>query len=288
MMSRLRPQRTIGRARAVTVFESLAESAWNWLGHARQLRLGFSEDTISDLASLEIARQASGEVGIGRVSKRKERFVGFDWLWIISRPAGRHAIYVVQAKKMRIDKSKGYSYGRVKYPSNPPYQIDALDNFAKHIGAVPLYCFYNNVDGLPINSFWHCLIESPSAPQMGCTLVPLEIAKLIHDGKISNNFQSVHRNLEAIPWRCLFHSQCTAINFHRVSEERLEEDIPGHARNRGNRIAEFLTESETEDLGSLDFDYFVRKFDLEHIVSSYIPGARKAMTERTLSIRLDE
>ena len=203
-MSRLRPQRAIGSIRALGLFETLAESAWDWLDHARKLRLGFSEDTISDLTALEIARRASTEVGVGRVSKRKERFVGFDWMWIINRPGGRHAIYVVQAKKMRIDQSKSYSYGRVKYPSSPPYQIDALQDFARHIGAVPLYCFYNNVNGMTVKPFWNCLRESPSAPQMGCTLVPLKVARLVHDGRISNNFQSIHRRPEAIPWRCLF------------------------------------------------------------------------------------
>ena len=150
-MSRLRPIRAIGSTQALELFESLAESAWDWLGHARSLRLGFSEDTISDLTALEIARRASNEVGVGRVSKFKERFVGFDWMWIINRPSGRHTIYVVQAKKMRIDQSDGYSYGRLKYPSSPPYQIDALRDFARHVGAVPLYCFYNNVEGMTIS-----------------------------------------------------------------------------------------------------------------------------------------
>ena len=287
-MSRLRPQRAIHSTRALRVFESLAESAWDWLGHARRLRLGFSEDTISDLTTLEISRRASAEVGIGRVSKYKERFVGFDWMWIISRPRGRHAIYVVQAKKMRIDQSKGYSYGRVKYPGKPPYQIDMLQDFASHIGAIPLYCFYNNVDGIHVNPFWNCSRESLSAPQMGCTLVPLKVARAVHNGQISNNFQSIHRRPEAIPWRCLFHPECTNFNFHSVSERRLEEDLPDRTRNRGDSIAEFLSESETEGDGSLDFDEFVRRFDLEEVVKRYIPGARHAMMERTLSIRLEE
>ena len=97
---------------AVKLFESLASSSWDWLGAARQLRLGFSEDTISDLTALEIARQASSQAVVRRVSKYTERFVGFDWLWVIRRSGGRHAIYVVQAKKMRIDQSGTYRYGR--------------------------------------------------------------------------------------------------------------------------------------------------------------------------------
>ena len=288
-MSSIRPQRAIGATRALGLFESLAESAWHWLGHARSLRLGFSEDTISDLTALEIARLVPDEVGIGRVSKYKERFVGFDWMWIISRPRGHHAIYVVQAKKMRIDRLNGYSYGRVKYPSSPPYQIDVLQDFARHIGAVPLYCFYNNVDGITVDPFWQCLRKSPSAPQMGCTLVPVQLARLVQDGQISNNFQSIHQMQGAIPWRCLFHAECTSFNLHSVSEGRMEIDVlDDKARNRGGGIAEFLTESVSEGGNLLDFDDFVRRFELEEIVERSTVGARRAMMERTLSIRLEE
>lgn len=287
-MSRLRPQRSIGNNRALALFESLAASTWDWLGHARSLRLGFSEDTVSDLTALEIARRAPSEVGIGRVSKIKERFVGFDWLWIINRPRGRHAIYVIQAKKVRIDQSTGYSYGRRKYPNSPPYQIDVLQDFASHIGAVPLYCLYNNVDGMTVDRFWQCRRESPSAPQMGCTLVPLEVARMVHDGRIANTFQSIHQRPGVIPWRCLFHPECTNLNPYNVSERRVEIDLPDEARARGDEIAEFLGESISEDDSLLDFDEFVHQFDLEQIVERYIAGARRAMMERTLSFQLED
>ena len=288
-VNRLRPQRAIGSTQALRLFEFLAASAWDWLGHARSLRLGFSEDTISDMTALEIARRASTEVGVGRVSKVKERFVGFDWMWIINRPRGRHAIYVVQAKKMRIDQSKGYSYWKLKYPSTPPYQIDVLQAFARHLGAVPLYCFYNNVEGMKLDCFWHCRREKrPSAPQMGCTLVPLDVARLVQDGQIANDFQSIHRQPRAIPWRCLFHPECTNFNFRSVSEGEVGMDVPTHARTRGRGIAEFLAESASDDDSLLDFDDFVHRFDLEEIVKCYIAGARRPMMERTLSIRLED
>ena len=288
-MYRLRPQSSIGRAGIVGLFDLLAESAWDWLGHARRLRLGFSEDTISDLTALEIARRASSEVGVGRVSKRKERFVGFDWMWIINRPGRRHAIFVVQAKKMRIDRSTGYSYGRVKYPSSPPYQIDALEGFARHIDAVPLYCFYNNVEGLRVDHFWHCRRELvPVARQMGCTLVPLKIARLVHGGQIPNSFQSIHWKPEAIPWRCLFHPECVDNGLDRVSEDLVPMDIRPQARNRGARIAEFFTEGVSEDDSALDFEEFVRRFDLDEIVERYMAGASRPIPERMLSFRLED
>ena len=279
-------------AGALKLYESLASSAWDWLGIARRLRLGFSEDTISDLTALEIAQHTSDVAAVRRVSKHKERFVGFDWLWVIRRSGGRHAIYVVQAKKMRIDQSKAYRYGRLKYPSTPPYQIDALEEFAKHIDAVPLYCFYNNVEDTPIRPYWNCKLDRPRPPQMGCTLVPISVARLVHNGRVRNNFYEIHHRPEAIPWRCLFHRECTTFDLYSISERPLEKNAEHQARARGADVAEFLTESE--DGTTLDFDEFVSRFDLDEIVGRYInkggfrKGGFRALMERTVSIRWDE
>ena len=68
-------------------------------------------------------------------------------------------------------------------------------------------------------------------------------------------------------------------------------------RTRGDGIAEYLAQatsadyhpdSVSEDDGLIDFDEFVRRFDLEEIVGRYIAGAHRAMMERTLSIRLED
>ena len=274
---------------AVGLFESLASSAWDWLGAARQLRLNFSEDTISDLTALEIARRASSQAAVRRVSKYKERFVGFDWLWVIRRSGGGHAIYVVQAKKMRIDQSNTYRYGRVKYPSNPPYQIEALQAFARHIDAVPLYCFYNNVEGLALARYWHCQRERlPSPPQLGCTLVPINIAHSVHNGRIRNNFYAIHSRPEAIPWRCLFHRECTTFDLYSVSERDDKAEGQMQARSRGSAVAEYLTERVPEDSNPIDFDDFVSRFDLEEIIDSYKEGSWRSLMERTVSVRLDD
>ena len=274
---------------AVRLFESLASSAWDWLGAARQLRLGFSEDTISDLTALEIARQVSSQAAVRRVSKYDEKFVGFDWLWIIRRSGGGHAIYVVQAKKMRIDQSRTYRYGRVKYPSNPPYQIEALEAFARHIDAVPLYCFYNNVGGLALARYWHCQRERvPNPPQLGCTLVPINVAHSVHNGRIRNNFYSIHSRPEAVPWRCLFHRECTTFDLYSVSERGTEAGGQTQARIRGSAVAEYLTESVAEDSDPIDFDDFVSRFDLEEIIDNYKEGSLRPLMERAVSIRLDD
>ena len=153
---------TLGRylnSDAFKLFESLADLTWGWLRDARRLRLGFSEDTASDLAMLEIVRTVPNQVGVFRVSKPDERIVGFDWLLVMFRSTMIPAVYVVQAKKLKLDQTSAYSYGRLRYKAGPRYQMDALEEFAAWIGAIRLYCFYNHVDDHTAGWHWNCRIQ---------------------------------------------------------------------------------------------------------------------------------
>ena len=122
------------RTETLELFESLADLVWGWLADARRLGLGFSEDTISDLTALKIARQQSIQVKVKRVSKQRERHGGFDWMWVIRRPGASYEVYVVQAKKLKLDQSDAYSYGTLKYRAGTKYQIDALEGFCTLAG----------------------------------------------------------------------------------------------------------------------------------------------------------
>ena len=214
------------------LFEHLAESTWGSLHDARNLGLGFSEDTISDLAMLEIRRSGLSGIDVQRVSKRKERLVGFDWLWVISRPGHQSTIYVVQAKKIKLDRSQAYSYGRLRYPAGSKYQLDALEDFADWLGAVPLYCFYNSVDHDTALMYWNCRVQQPpSIHQIGCTLAPIDVVRLVHDGRGPKNFCSIHSSPEALPWRCLFHPDCIDFGLgDRSSWQPRTYGGPGEAR----------------------------------------------------------
>ena len=79
-MSTFQSSGTFGYPDAIRLFEDLASSTWDWLADSKRLGLGFSEDTVSDLNMLEIARSQINEVKVGRVTKGQERFVGFDWM----------------------------------------------------------------------------------------------------------------------------------------------------------------------------------------------------------------
>ena len=282
-MSSIQSWNTLSNAGALKLFESLAEAAWDWLDYARRLSLGFSEDTITDLTALQIARSRSNGISVQTVSKRKERRVGFDWLWVIRRPALPPHAYVVQAKKLRLRQSMFYSYGTLKYPPRPPYQIDALDRFAKKIGATPLYCFYNNLDSGTAASHWHCRQQpQPDVPQMGCTLVALDAVRKIHNSPGPRTFSSVHSDPDAVPWRCLFHPACTTFGIHNVSTQNSE------AINRGSSSADSLSELTSVDDDTIDIDDIIRQLDLEDFVDREATDSIVPIPERILSVRLED
>ena len=274
-----------GYPQAISLFESLASSTWGWLGDSKRFNLGFSEDTISDLNMLEVARSVQGEVQVGRVSKRRERFVGFDWMWLISRPGTRRAIYVVQAKKMRLDDAQSYSYGSLKYPSSPPFQIDALKAFADSIGAIPLYCFYNYVDDSVANAYWHCTQQRDPC-QMGCTLAPLKAVRTVHDGPGKRDFSSIHKFQCVVPWRCLFHPKCAKFSFQEMAKGGSTTEGQNSNDNAvRDDVFEHLSGVLSGNADSVDLDVAIDQLNLGELVDIYGSGRFVPFGERILSIR---
>ena len=265
-MNPLQSLGTLGIPGALALFESLAGLAWDWLGDARRLELGFSEDTISDLTMLEIARLGSNEVRVKRVSKRDERLVGFDWLWVIRRSGTPPIIYVVQAKKLKLQ-TKKYSYGKLKYRAGPKYQINALDDFANWVGAVPMYCFYNHVDDRTAGQHWHCR-EPIDVSQLGCTLVPLETVR------------SIHLYPDAVPWRCLFHPGCTSLCLHNISDLRSNLSL--------SRVFDFLPALISGDEDSIEMDDLISQLDLGELVNRYATKTFLPIPDRILSLNLED
>ena len=284
-MNTFRESGPIGNAAALTLFEHLAESTWGWLADARRLGLGFSEDTVSDLAMLEIARDGSSGVDVRRVSKKSERLVGFDWLWVVSRPGRRPTIYVIQAKKVKLDRSQTYSYGRLRYPAGSRYQMDALQDFADWIGAVPMYCFYNNVDHYTAAMHWNCSVQMPpDVTQLGCTLVPLDVVRPVHDGPGPKGFRSIHRNPKALPWRCLFHPGCIGSSLGDGREVEFEAN---NTLGRDGAL-EFLSTPAPDDEGPIDWRDLVNQLDLDDLVRRYATGSFVPIPDRIVSLTLED
>lgn len=275
-----------GEARARSLLENLARLTWGWLRDARRLELGFSEDTISDLAMLEIARHASTRVTVTRVSKREERQVGFDWQWEIQRAGLPIMTYVVQAKKMKLDRSEAYSYGRLRYRAGEgKYQIDALEDYAARIGAVPLYCFYNNVDHQTAAEHWNCRVEQPpDLLQVGCTLAPLGVVRPIHDARGQKNFRSMHESAATLPWRCLFHPACKDVLLRDGSNGQSKIDIVPN----GTPVRPLTSEFAPRDGSLIEQTDFVRQLRVSDLVDRYATSGFVPLPERIVAIRLDE
>ena len=267
----------------VELFEVMARATWAQLADARRFNLGFSEDTVSDLNMLRIAQSQDNAVKVGRVTKAQERFTGFDWMWLISVPGMQRAIYVVQAKKMRLDNSGSCAYGSLRYPHRPPYQIDILQEFADWIEAVPLYCFYNNVADAEAEKYWHCY-EQPEPSQMGCTLVPLDAVRMIHDGTSGRNFRRIHQHQCAVPWRCLFHPQCSKFGFWGNAES--PQFMPQDSRRvlddgvSGDTVFEYFSEALLSGEDTIDLDTAVLQLGLRDLVGIYAAGSFVPFPER--------
>ena len=218
------------------LFDSLAGTTWDWLGCARDVKLSISEDSITDIIALEIARARLNGVKVTMVTKRIEGSTGFDWMWFIARRGRGYVRYAVQAKKMKIDKTDNYSYP-IRYRSGSEYQLCKLKRFAQSVGAIPLYCFYNHVDSTTARQHWNC--RQPPGPygvrHMGCTLAALQVVKAVHAPGHTKNFTAVHKHRSAVPWRCLFHPSCVGVLHPHVgswTQKRPDGRVsrcPGHS-----------------------------------------------------------
>ena len=211
---------------ALPLFEQIAITTWEWLGQARQLKLSFSEETVTDIAALQIAGAASNQVKLAKATKRQEKRYGIDWMWFIGNSRQGYSRYAVQAKKMTLDHSTNFTYRlrhRVSRVPGLEFQIERLERFAQRARAVPLYCFYNNVDSALASKSWHCRAY-PNQPddhrQMGCTLVPLDAVQEVHKPHRRKDFCAVHRDKRSMPWRCLFHPSCLAAALPSKSDDR--------------------------------------------------------------------
>ncbi len=255
---------------ALPLFEYLARTTWEWLGQARQLKLGFSEETVTDIAALQMAGAASSQIKVSRTTKQQENLFGIDWMWFIGNPTQGYIRYAVQAKKVTLDESTNYSY-RLRHPvkgiPGVDFQIELLEQFARKAHAKPIYCFYNNVDQSLATNHWHCLAfrsQPDDIRQMGCTLVPLDTIQLVHEPYHRKDFASIHRDRRSIPWRCLFHPTCVAASIHARPDDHhgtLADQAP-----RDDSISaptfESLPDFLLEDSSVVEFSDVIQQLDL--------------------------
>ena len=253
----------------LALFEHLARTTWEWLGQARQLKLSFSEETVTDIAALHIAGAALNQIKVSKTTKQQEKKFGIDWMWFIGNPTQGYIRYAVQAKKITLDESTNFSY-RIRHPVDGMpgvgFQIELLEQFARRARATPIYCFYNNVDRSLATNHWHCLARSQpdDIRQMGCTLVPLDAIQLVHEPYRRKDFASIHRDRRSIPWRCLFHPACIAASIHARPDHRQESLVDKSPRDEpiSDPIFESLPNFLLGNSPVVEFSDVIQQLDL--------------------------
>ena len=270
---------------ALTLFEDIARTTWDWMGQARQLKLSFSEETVTDIAALQIAGTALSDVKVSKSTGQQERRLGIDWMWFIGNRRQGYTRYAIQAKKITLGPTK-FSYRlrhRVSRIPGSEFQIQRLEQFATRAHAIPLYCFYNNVDSALATRYWHCQV-CPNLPddirQMGCTVVPLDAIQTVHKPHHPKDFSAVHRDTRSMPWRCIFHPGCLVANIYSGSDYRPE--ILAGQPLQDDRISLPRTESLPEfllrDDPVVEIDDVIQQLELTGLFNSLdsdiVPTAR--------------
>lgn len=182
--------------RAVELLELLASTTWQTISCASRNRVAFGEDAITSINLNAIASLNNRSFAIEdtRVDEARK---GCDFeIWIGSDRKGWHR-YAVQAKKITLSSSQ---YQQLSHKVRGRMQIDVLDVYASGARAAPLYCFYNFS---PNVTAWNC--EQPrDSRQLGCMVVPaIVVREALRIRRGSRNFEWMHRQPEAVPWRCL-------------------------------------------------------------------------------------
>lgn len=188
-----------GLEAAAQLFERLAVDTWERLQAANSTGIAQSEETITDINLLEMARARLPRLRVYKATRAEESATGFDWEWWIGSQRHGWWRYAIQAK--RLDATSG-TYRALRHSVGSRYQIDILEDFARSQGAIPLYCFYNHVDSATAVQGWQCNHPIEEA-QLGCTLVPLDTVKTVHRPRNSRRFADLHRHRHSLPWRCL-------------------------------------------------------------------------------------
>jgi Family of unknown function (DUF6615) len=156
-------------------FRNEAGFVWNRMKKARTVGMRLGEETLTEIALLNIAlAHPPTKVAIRLATKKDEAGHGGDWEWWFSHK-GKGVGFRVQAKRL-FPSGKYEGLFKKKKGAKPYDQLDTLVDAAKNAKPplIPLYCFYNfPVGKSPFSarknpcgnfrgpSFWGCSIAFP-------------------------------------------------------------------------------------------------------------------------------
>jgi hypothetical protein len=193
---------------ARALLERLAVETEQRLYQADQLGMRYGETTITDYNLLELRLANLPNIRVFHVPPIREREFGYDWEWWIRIGSLPWTVLFLQAKKLNPKNGRYDSLGH-KVPGTKQRQIDLLLQHATNFGGIPLYSLYNGPR--PSVGAWNCASHRDDQ-QFGCSIVPLHIVRSFisagrrrasRDGRKRTDFEHLHENDRALPWRCL-------------------------------------------------------------------------------------
>ncbi len=201
--------------------EEISRDMTSRLKDAKQLAISFGEETITDLALLELKRANPKDIRVFQTGKPLEALRGTDWEWWVGSANLGWIVYNIQAKKLGFKTGRYDQLGH-KVAGKP--QIKLLETYSSFTGHVPMYCFFNQVGPAESKSVWNCC-QSFEHEQMACTLVPMEVVKSCIGKRGARTFSSIHKDKLALPWRCLSKCPRLASLYDTSKSERDRESL---------------------------------------------------------------
>ena len=189
----------------MTPAERAAERTWSTLGLAKELRVRFGEETLTDLLVLDmLPHQRTRGFWLRPTTKRAEASCGADLLVAVRHQTGNWSLLALQAKKLYPDDR----YRMLNRVTESLDQLEKLEEFARQFHALPLYLLYNHSNTVSVSYHWHCQKAAFDECQLGCTLVPSwHIRRMLCRPPPPRDFDSAHKVKQARPWRCAFDCQ---------------------------------------------------------------------------------
>ena len=183
---------------AKTMLEIIAEQTWRRLRDAARYGVQFGEETVTNLALLDLQRNRAHRMVFVQTPKAIEKVSGTDFEWWIGSK-GRWIRMAVQAKKLDVPKGK---YTQLRHKVRTTLQIDLLKTYAKRNRALPVYALYNFTKLSNYSSVWHCG-QAVDCHQLGVTLAHISVMNQAVKKRSPSTFDAIHKHSSVIPWRCI-------------------------------------------------------------------------------------
>jgi len=193
----------------------------------------FSEPAITEDILFELAMLNNPNITLLKTKQSDEYKTGTDWEFWIGRNS-RWVRYAIQAKKLDLKTGK-YNSLYHKVHKIQKLQTAILREYAEKNEAVPLYCFYNYLDGGILEDAYpkYCHKLCPCChrnyeTQFGITVTPLSVVEPLMTPKNAKNrtFEWIHMKRETIPWHFLVCCDSDILSRSFTSEPKIYDSRP--------------------------------------------------------------